>query len=299
MSHAHHHAHYGDENAPALLKQVTLFSTGLACLLLAAKTYAWWSTESIAMLSSLTDSLFDVLSSLVNYIAIRYALKPADEDHRFGHTSIEDIAGLAQAAFICASMLIIMLQALERLYNPHPITETGIGMIVSAAGIVVTIGLVGFQTMVQKRTGSLIVESDRMHYAGDILFNVGVLIAFAISRQFGWVWADPAMALLIAVVVLWSSRNIAFRAFNNLMNREMPDEDKIKILGIVGSIAEIHGHHNLKTRYSGTKAFIQMHAEIDANLSFRAAHDIIDRLEKALGAAFPGAEVIIHPDPRE
>ena len=268
-------------------------------MLLGAKTYAWWSTESIAMLSSLTDSLFDVLSSLVNLFAIRYALKPADDDHRFGHSSIEDIAGLSQAAFIVASMLIIMLQAVERLFNPHDLTHADIGLWVSAVAMATTIGLVLFQTMVSRRTGSLIIASDRLHYAGDVLFNAGVLVAFFLSKVFGWGWADPTIAIIIAVVVLWSSRDIGLRAFNNLMNREMPDVEKEKIIAIIQAIPEILDHHNLKTRYSGTKAFIQIHVDIDGNLDFRTAHDITERLEHALLDTFPGAEVIIHPDPQD
>jgi len=299
MPHNHTHAHYGDADAPRLMRIATIASSSLAFVLLGAKTYAWWSTESIAMLSSLTDSLFDVFSALVNLFAIRYALKPADDDHRFGHSSIEDIAGLSQAAFICASMLMIMLQAAERLFNPHQLTNQSIGIWVSAGALVVTVGLVLFQGMVARRTGSLIIASDRLHYAGDVLFNAGVLLAFFLDTQLGLGWADPAIAMLIAVVVLYSSRDIGLRAFNNLMNREMPDADKAKIIEAVESMAEITGHHNLKTRYSGTKAFIQLHADIAAGLSFRAAHDIVDRLEKKLLAAFPGAEVIIHPDPHE
>lgn len=298
-SHSHAHAHYGDHNAPRLMRLATLASTSLAFVLLAAKTYAWWSTESISMLSSLTDSLFDVLSSLVNLIAIRYALKPADDDHRFGHTSIEDIAGLAQAAFITASMLLIMLQATERLFNPHVLTRQEIGIWVSAGAMVVTVGLVAFQTIVTRRTGSLIIASDRLHYAGDILFNAGVLMAFYLSEHFGFIWADPVIAIVIAVIVLWSTREIGLRAFHNLMNREMPDVQKAQILSILTTMPEIRSHHNLKTRYSGTKPFIQMHVDIDAGLSFRDAHEITDRFEKKLLLAFPGAEVIIHADPRD
>lgn len=299
MSHAHTHAHYGDIDAPRLMRMATIASSSLAFTLLAAKTYAWWSTESIAMLSSLTDSLFDVLTSIVNLVAVRYALKPADDDHRFGHTSIEDIAGLSQAAFISASMLLIMLQAVERLFNPHALVgNPDVGMWVSGISMLVTIGLVMFQTMVTRRTGSLIIASDRLHYVGDILFNAGVMLAFFLSKHFGWMWADPAIAMVIAVVVLWNTRAIGLRAFHNLMNREMPDAEKEKIVATIQQISEIRGHHNLKTRYSGTKAFIQMHIDIDASLSFLAAHDIADRLEQQLLVAFPGAEVIIHPDPR-
>lgn len=275
----------------------TYASVAVALVLLMAKIVAWWSTESMAMLSSLTDSLFDALTSVINLIAVRYALKPADDDHRFGHTSIEDIAGLAQFAFISASMLLIILQSVERLFNPHPLEKEIVGIYVSLGAIALTSMLVLYQGFVARKTRSLIIAADRLHYAGDVLFNGGVLVALYLSMHYGIIWADPVMAIGIAVVILYSAREIGIRAFNNLMNREMPDTEKDKILKLVQAIPEIISVHQMKTRYSGAKPFIQMHIDIPDTLGFVAAHAITERLEEALLAAFPEAEVIIHPDP--
>ena len=306
----HAHTHHGHSHAPQsipvgtpsalarLMRLASYASVAVASVLLFSKLYAWWETDSLSMLSSFTDSVFDVLMSLVNMFAVRYALKPADDDHRYGHTSIEDIAGLAQCAFIFAAMAMIILQSIERLSNPHVVLsqpELGIG--VSVLGMGLTTVLVLFQTYVTRRTKSLVIAADRLHYVGDILFNLGVLAAFVLSSYFGLLWADAAIAIGIAFIVLWSNRSIGIRAFNNLMDREMPEDEKAAIMAIVGNIPEIRGQHNLKTRYSGTKAFIQLHVEIDANLNFRDAHSIIDRLEKAIITHFPGADVIVHPDP--
>ena len=312
MPHAHHHGH---SHAPVdiaaataglpshlarLMRLASYASVAVASVLLLAKLIAWWKTDSLAMLSSFTDSVFDVLMSLVNMMAVRYALKPADDDHRFGHTSIEDIAGLAQCAFIFAAMAMIVLQSIERLSNPHIVLsdpELGIG--VSLLGMVLTTALVAFQTYVTRRTKSLVIAADRMHYVGDILFNLGVLAAFVLSSYVGILWADAAIAIAIAVIVLWSTWPLGVRAFNNLMDREMPDDEKKLIFDIIDAMPEIGGYHNLKTRYSGAKAFIQLHVDIDASLNFRDAHAIIDRLEASIVGAFPGADVIVHPDPRD
>lgn len=302
MVHGHHHHHQhtaplsGSSNA-RLMRLASYASVGMAVALLVGKTVAWWVSDSLAMLSSLTDSLFDVITSLINMYALRYALKPADDDHRFGHTSIEDIAGLAQFAFINAAMLIVVLQSVERLSNPQPIAHEMIGIVVSTVAMLFTIVLVTFQTMVAKRTGSLIIASDRLHYAGDIAFNMGVLLALFISMYFNAPWADPAMAIIIAVVILWSTREIGIRAFNNLMDREMPDSDKAAIHEIINRFPQVQNVHKLKTRYSGTKPFIQMHVEIDGAMNFNTAHEITDQLERALLAVYPEADVIIHPDP--
>lgn len=301
----HHHGHSHAPAAPAgseaarLMKLATLASVTMASILVLAKLVAWWRSDSLAILSSLTDSFFDLITSAVNLIAVRYALKPADDDHRFGHTSIEDIAGLAQFAFISASMLLIALQSIERLFNPQPIMHEQMGIAVSIIGMVFTAVLVTYQSYVARKTKSLVVAADRLHYAGDIAFNLGVLLALLASAHLGWGWADPAMALVIALAILWSSRSIGIRAFNNLMDREMPDEEKQKIYDLMKQFPELAGFHKLKTRYSGMKPFIQLHVDVDAYLSLREAHAIIDRLEHTLEELFPGAEVIIHPDPIE
>lgn len=310
----HSHDHHGHHHFPAAAAQVahmpasavrlmhwaSYASVTVASILLLAKLVTWWKTDSLAMLSSFTDSVFDVLMSIVNMMAVRYALKPADDDHRFGHTSIEDIAGLAQCAFIFAAMSMIVMQSIERLSNPHiALSHPELGISVSVLGMVLTTALVIFQTYVTRRSKSLVIAADRMHYAGDILFNLGVLAAFVLSGTFGLLWADATIAILIAVVVLYSTWPLGVRAFNNLMDREMPDDEKKLILDIIDSMPEIKDYHNLKTRYSGTKAFVQLHVDMDANLNFRDAHAIVDRLEAAIVSAFPGADVIVHPDPRD
>ena len=304
--HGHAHRHFalpegiaGSEHG-RLMQLATYASVSLASLLLVAKIYAWWVTDSLSMLSSFTDSLFDVLMSGLNLLAVRYALKPADDDHRFGHSAIEDIAGLAQCAFIFAAMAMILLQSFERLSNPHPILnnpELGIG--VSAMGMVLTTALVLFQTYVTRRVKSLVVAADRLHYMGDILFNFGVIAAFVLSSYAGLYEADAVIAIVIAIVVLWTNRTIGIRAFDNLMDRELPEAEKTVILDIVRGMADIRSFHKLKTRASGLKPFIQLHVDIDAGLNFREAHAITDRLERALLAVYPQADIIIHADPAE
>lgn len=308
MGHGHHHHHHISFSTPEttgaayaeqtrLMKLATYASVTMASALIVMKLVAWWMSDSLAMLSSLTDSFFDVLTSIMNLIALRYALKPADDDHRFGHTRIEDIVGLAQCAFIVASMLIIMLQSFERISNPEPMEHSTLGIVVSLIAMVATGILVAFQTYVAKRTKSLIVAADRLHYVGDVLFNLGVIVALVLTSISGWLWADPAMAILMALAIIYSSKDLGLRAYNNLMDKEMPEEEKAKIYEVLNAAKGIHGYHKLKTRYAGSRPFIQMHVEIDGKLIFNEAHDIIDDLERALESTFPGAEVIVHADP--
>lgn len=280
-----------------LMRIATYASVTVALTLIATKGIVWWISDSLAMLSSLTDSLFDAVTSIINMIAVRYALKPADNDHRFGHTGIEDIAGLAQFTFIVGSMLVILLQSVERLFNPQPLQHETWGLAASAFGAVITGLLVIFQTYVVRRTRSLIIASDRAHYASDIIFNIGVMCAFGCYILFGVTWADPVFAILIALVVLYATREIGIRAFNNLMNHEMPEEEKQRIRHAVRSVAGVRSYRNLKTRYLGTKALIQIEVAIDRDLSFEAAHALTHEVEHTVRSLFATAEVMVHPNP--
>ncbi|MFZ4541245.1 MAG: cation diffusion facilitator family transporter [Rickettsiales bacterium] len=301
--HAHDHGHiHPSPNLPAgharLMRIASYASVTVAAILLTTKLVAWWMTDSLAMLSSFTDSVFDVLMSVVNMLAVRYALKPADDDHRFGHTSIEDLAGLAQCAFIFSAMAMIILQALERLSgNNETLENPALGIGVSLLGIGLTSVLVVYQTYVTRRTNSLVIAADRMHYVGDILFNLGVIIAFVLSSWGGYGGADAAIAIIIALLVLRSTWPLGVRAFNNLMDREMPDADKKIITNLIDTMPDIKGYHNLRTRYSGAKAFVQLHIDVDSTLNFKQVHAITDRLERSIINAFPAADVIVHPDP--
>jgi len=305
MGHGHSHSHtplldgkhtVSDADAAAL-RRVTLAAMMVSLALVALKSGGWAATNATSLLSSLADSLFDVLISGMNFIAVRYAIKPADEQHRYGHTGIEDIAGLVQFAFICGSMLLVAAQAVQQFFSPHPITapEYGIGVMLISLGM--TTMLVLYQRRVVRRTGSLIVQADALHYLSDILMNSSIILSLFLALWFDWRWLDPLLALLISVYVIREAVPIGKRAFNNLMNKEMPEQEKATILAIVEAMPEIQGYHHLRTRYAGAKPFIQLHINIARETPFEAAHAIADRLEQALLAAFPGADIIIHQDP--
>jgi len=286
-----------DAQHARLMRLATTASISVAMLLVAAKFIVWWMSDSLAMLSSLTDSLFDIATSLINFIAVRYALKPADDDHRFGHTGIEDIAGLAQFLFIVGAMLVILLQSVERLYNPEPLSQEWLGIGVCIFSMCFTGILVVYQGYVARVTNSLVVASDRMHYTSDLLFNVGVLLAFGVSMVFHVTWADPVFAIVIALTVIYATRHIGMRAFNNLMNREMPDADIKRIHETIAAMPSIRGLHELRTRNLGAKAILQLEIGLDKHLSFEESHRLTHELEDRLHALFPQAEIIIHADP--
>lgn len=295
--HDHHHVHSAPVSDEPALRFITRMSILCAATLVCVKIGGWYYTHSLSMLSSLVDSLFDVVMSGINFFALRYALKPADDDHRFGHSSIEDIAGLAQFAFISGSMFFLVIQSVQRLLEPVAIEHSGVGMGIMGFSILVTGALVIAQRIIAKRTGSLIVAADALHYVGDLLMNAVVLLSFLLISMFGWLWLDPVLALCVAVYVQWEAFGLGKRAFNNLMDHEMPDDQKKVLDDIICKHPGVKGYHQLKTRYSGSRAFIQFHVDLDGSQSLFDSHKIADALEAAIEKAFPNAEVIAHQDP--
>lgn len=280
-----------------LMKQATYAAVAVAVMLVAAKALAVYMTGSVAMLGTLLDSLLDGAASLLNLVAIRHALTPADDEHRFGHGKAEALAGMGQSIFICASAGFIAYESITRFFNPAPVGNSLPGIMVTAAAIAVTLALVAFQRHVVSRTGSLAIEADSIHYRGDLLMNLSALAAIFLSGTLGLHWADPLGGILIAGLIAFSAVQIALAAYDQLMDRELTDAERERIAVIVLSHPEVVGIHDLRTRASGTRAFIQCHLELDPAISLMKAHLISDEVEARILEAFPEAEVIIHQDP--
>ena len=285
------------EERGALMRRATYASVAVAVILILAKTGAWAITDSVSVLSSLLDSLLDAAASIVNLIAVRHALTPADAEHRFGHGKAEALAGLAQSAFIGGSALLLLSEAVHRLWTPVPVEHGEVGLAVMALSLVLTIVLVRYQQYVVTRTGSLAVGADRLHYTTDILLNSAVIASLLASMFLRIDIIDPLAGLAIGAYILWGSAKIARDAFDHLMDRELPDETREKIIAIARANPLILDVHDLRTRAVGPNISVQMHLEIDGNLTLNQAHKAADAVEEAVMAAFPGSDVIVHMDP--
>ena len=279
-----------------LVTMAGLASTATAGILILAKLSAWLLTDSSSMLASLTDSLMDISASVINLLAIRYSLVPADDDHSFGHGKAESLASLAQAAFITGSALVLVMNGFSRLVSPQPMEHLGIGLWVTIGALALTLLLVTFQSYVVKRTDSQAIKADRLHYQSDLLLNSGVLVALALS-WYGWLWADGLCAILLGIYILRSAMQIGYEATQTLLDRQLPDEERDEISRLTTSVSGVHGLHDMRTRQSGQLRFIQLHIELDDDLPLRRAHAIADEVEALLLKAFPASDVIIHMDP--
>jgi ferrous-iron efflux pump FieF len=280
-----------------LMRLATYASVSVAVGLIAIKVVAYVLTDSVSMLSTLIDSLLDVAASLVNLVAVRTALVPPDREHRFGHGKAEPLAAMGQSAFIAGSAVFLLVEAGNRIFNPSPIQNSTIGLAVMAASIAATIVLVAFQHYVVRRTGSVAIKADSLHYLSDLFVNLAVAASFLLWRQFGWAFTDPLFAAGIGCYILWTAWHIAKGAFDLLMDRELPDAARRKIRDIALAHHEVRDLHDLRTRSSGQATFIQFHLELEGGMPLSRAHTVSDEVEDAILVAFPGAEVIIHQDP--
>ncbi|MGD9265685.1 MAG: cation diffusion facilitator family transporter [Lysobacterales bacterium] len=286
----------GKLDRAGLLKLASVASVVTASILIVAKTIAWYITGSVSLLASMVDSVMDSAASLINLFAIRYSLQPADEEHRFGHGKAEPLAGLAQAAFISGSAVFLVFHAIDRLRRAHVLEQVAIGQNVMWLAIVLTLVLLAIQRYVIRKTDSTAIRADSLHYMTDLLTNVSVLVALYLATL-GWVWADSVFAIAIAVYIFYSAFQIGLEAFQQLMDRELPVEVLERINAIAMAHPEVTGTHHTRTRQSGQTRFVQMHLELNEDMSLKRAHEIADGIEQEIMEFLPGAEVIIHQDP--
>jgi ferrous-iron efflux pump FieF len=285
------------ETAKKLMVAATYASVSVAVVLIVAKLGAWLFTDSVSLLSSFADSVLDAAASLVNLLAVRSALQPADREHRFGHGKAESLAGLAQAAFIAGSGVFLLLESVERLITPRAVDHGLIGIAVMGVSIILTAVLVGIQMYVVKRTNSIAIAADSLHYRIDILVNFAVIVSLLLASFGGWQLADPLFAILIVAYMGTGAYKILRQSLKDLMDTEFDEADRARIRDIVLAHSDVLDIHDMRTRSSGPDAFIQLHIEMDRDLSLAAAHKISDEVMFSVEKAFPNAEVLIHQDP--
>jgi cation diffusion facilitator family transporter len=279
-----------------LLRLATRASLAVASILILAKALAWWLSGSVSLLAGLTDSALDGVASFLNLLAVHYALRPADDDHRYGHGKAEAMAGMAQALFIGVSAVLIGVQAVDRLQHPQPLGDTATGIAVMLLSLGLTAALLMLQARVIRITGSTAVRADSLHYRSDLLLNGSILVALVLARV-GWPQLDAVFGLGIAVYILWSALQIARESTAILMDQELPGDISEQMLALACSVPGVRGAHDLRTRVSGSHWFVQVHLELPGDLPLTQAHALCDQAAAAIHDKFPRAEVLVHADP--
>lgn len=278
--------------------QAALASVSVAGTLVALKLWAMGATGALSIAASLADSAMDLMVSLGAMAAIFYAAKPADEDHAFGHSSAEDIAALGQAVFILISATVITVAAVMRLISPAPVAlqDEASGMAVMGVSILLTLLLVWWQGRIAAKTRNRVVAADRLHYLGDLVPNMGAIVSLFAASRFGLTQIDSVVALGAAAMLTMGAVRIGKGAFDALMDRQADPE----VLQGIHTLAEnwpgVRGFHDLKSRTAGSRIFVNLHIELDGDLSLREAHEIGAGLKRTILLAYPQTDVIIHKD---
>lgn len=285
------------EERARLTRGAALASMTVAVLLVTLKAWASWQTNSTAMLGSLADSALDLAASVATLVGVWIAAMPADEDHRFGHGKAEALAAIVQVVLIAVSAIGLLFRGIAMLFGAGETQAAGEGIAVSVIAIAVTLALVSWQRHVVRRTGSVAIKTDSVHYKSDLMLNVAVIAALALDQYAGFTEADPLFGIAIALWLAWGAWNAASEAVDHLMDKEWPESRREEFLRCLARQPELTGVHDLRTRTSGAKEFVQFHAAMDGGMQLRNVHRIMDEIEARIGSEFPGVEVLIHPDP--
>ncbi len=286
------------DRASALTRRVTRLSVGVAVALTAIKAVAWVLSGSVAMLASLADSGLDVLAAAATFFAVRYAASPPDREHRFGHGKAEAFASLIQAGLVFASGALVAEQAIPRVITPHRLAYEGWGLAVMALSILLTAALVSAQSWTLRRAQSVAVEGDRMHYLADLASNLIAFAGIGASALLRRGEPDALAGLVVAGWLVWGAVGVFRRAAFELMDHELSDQARRRIVELMTEDPRVGDVHQLRTRASGPYVHIQMHADLDPSLSLVEAHRVVVAAERRVLNAFPAADIIIHPDPR-
>lgn len=287
------------QKAARITRITASLSVGVALTLCVLKGWAWVASDSVSILSSLADSGLDLAASFFTLAAVTYAARPPDADHRYGHGKAEGLAALVQAGLVGVAATMIALEALPHFTEPRAITAGGPAIAVMIVSIVLSAGLVVAQTKAVRQTGSVATAGDRAHYISDLAANAAVIVGVAGAAYLGLPWLDPLVGVGVAGWLVYTAFDVARRGIDELLDKELDDEARDRIMSITLEKRDILGVHMLRTRAAGPQIHIQLHADLPAEISLKEAHTRIVAAERRLMAAFPGADIIIHADPAE
>lgn len=280
-----------------LTRSAAFASISMALFLVGMKVWAVIRTDSTAMLGSLADTTLDLIASIATLIGVWIAAMPADEDHRFGHGKAEALAAMFQVVLIALSAAGLVFRAVDQWIAGGRVAAAEEGIIVSLIAMAATLALLAWQRHVIRRTSSIAISTDHLHYKSDLLLNLAVIAALVLDNMLGIAGADPFFGLAIGLWLGWGAWRAAGEAVNHLMDREWPEERREEFLQVLARHPQLRGVHDLRTRTSGAHDFAQFHASVDGSMTVAEAHRIMDELEARIEAEFPGVEVLIHPDP--
>ncbi len=280
--------------------RLAIGSVVVGLLVMALKVLAWTLTGSLALMSDALESLVNLATALAVIVALKVARRPADDNHPFGHHKAEFFSAVLEGVLIVIAALFILREAYDGFQAPRAMDEPFLGMAINmaAGGINALWALALIRNGRRYRSPALV--ADGKHLMTDVVSSVGVLFGVGLALATGWLWLDPAMAVLVALNILWSGSMVIKASLSGLMDEAVSEAELVTIRQVIEAAASDDAAlqaHDLRTRHAGPVTFIEFHLVMPGKTTVEAAHDLCDRIEAALMAALPGARVTIHVEP--
>ncbi|WP_112803772.1 cation diffusion facilitator family transporter [Rhizobium sp. SYY.PMSO] len=280
------------------ITRLALWGIPLSLVVMGLKMLAWWLTGSVALLSDGLESFVNVVAAFIAFFVIRYAQKPADHDHPFGHHKAEYLSAVTEGVMIVVAALMIVQEAVGHLGNPQPMQAPVIGLAINFVAGVIN----GIWALTLIRAGrtyrSPALMADGQHIMSDVYTSIGVLIGLLLALGTGYPIFDPLLAILVAINILYQGWKVISASIDGLMDKAVLPEEEAVIKDAIAKNAEGSlGVHDLKTRRAGAVTFVDFHMVVPAAMPVREAHRICDRLEDAIRAIHAGSEITIHVEP--
>ncbi|MDR1475268.1 MAG: cation diffusion facilitator family transporter [Holosporales bacterium] len=280
-----------------LMRSTIYWSVAISLVITALKLSAWLLTNSTSLQAVFVDSLMDVVASVAAIFAISIAQKPADERHSFGHSKAESVASIGQTMLVFCSGALLMAEAFKHVFNQEQVKETGTGIWLILVSSLFLIFLIFIQRYAMKRTKSLLVKSVAIHYEGDIALNFGAILAIWISDSFNLHYIDIAFGVGVAIYIFYNAVQVFLTAAKDLMDEELPKEQKDQIYAVAKSVSGIKSIARLQTRSAAHKKFIIMEIKMDKSLSLIDADSIVKKTISNMKAEIKDSEITIRPLP--
>jgi ferrous-iron efflux pump FieF len=287
-------------NRMEIKQKASLFAAGTALALASSKFAIGLGSGSMAVVSSALDSLLDVFMSTMNFIAIRKAMQPPDEDHQYGHSKVEDFAGLMQSLVIVFSGSVIIYRAVQAFLQNKMISYSSLDFLIMGISLVFTIAICKVLIKIANQTGSNALKADALHYTSDLYSNSGAIAAIALTYFTGIIFFDLIFAVIVGCIIIISAIKIFISSFSGMMDVRISPDILKEIQAIIDNMPYPKvGYHELRTRRSGSKKYVDFHLLLCRKLHIDEAHELSNRVENDIAGKIMLVDVVVHIEPCE
>ena len=279
----------------AFLTRYAWISIAAALVTIALKSAAYYLTGSVGLLSDAMESAVNLMGGMMALAMLTIAVRPADEDHAYGHSKAEYFSSGVEGALILVAALGIAFTAIPRVFHPKELDQVGMGLAVSVVASMVNLGVALLLLRVGKKHHSITLEANAHHLLTDVWTSVGVLLGVGVVALTGWLWMDPVVALLVAANIVWTGSHIVWRSISGLMDMALPPEDLAVVREVLATFqTEDVQFHALRTRQAGARKFVSVHVLVPGVWTVHHGHELLERIESAVRSALPNSSMFTH-----